>query len=54
MIVVSSIKNQPLKTSDFTAVVQQEGNKCKRSSHENSSFDIFLILEEKKTFVRSP
>ena len=41
MVVVSSVKINSIKISDCTAVAQKKGDKCKRCSHENSSFECF-------------
>ena len=38
---VRLIKSIYKKKSDCTAVAQKEGDKCKRCSHENSSFECF-------------
>ena len=37
-LLLVQLKINPLKISDFSAVAQKEGDKCKRCSYENSSF----------------
>ena len=38
-LLLIQININPLQISDFPAVVQKKGDKCKRRSHENSSLE---------------
>ena len=49
-LLLAQSKINPSKKSDFPAVAQKEGDKCKRCWNGNSSFECFLILGRELNF----
>ena len=41
-LLLVQLENNPIKIPDFKAVAQKEVDKCKRCSHENSSFELIF------------